>query len=70
VVKNTNQVMNLQLMKKKIKELLHLLAEKGIDQPYLLQVEKWAILNMDDIEELSNHFEWIVHRAQSKSEQQ
>ncbi|WP_156103190.1 hypothetical protein [Caldibacillus thermoamylovorans] len=57
-------------MKKKIKELLHLLAEKGIDQPYLLQVEKWAILNMDDIEELSNHFEWIVHRAQSKSEQQ
>lgn len=35
----------------------------GIEEPYILQYEKWKLLNKQDLLELSNHFEWVVNKA-------
>lgn len=50
----------------KVQDLLNIFAEKGISEPYILQLEKWAILDHDDILELGNHFEWVVHRRRNE----
>lgn len=49
-----------------VQETLNIFAKKGINKPYILQPEKWSILNPDDIMELSNHFEWVVHKSKSR----
>lgn len=38
----------------------------GFEQPYILQLDKWELLNKADFQELSNHFEWIVNKAKKK----
>lgn len=48
---------------KKLQDLLNILADKGINKPYFLQLEKWSTLNYDDIMELCHHFEWVVHKS-------
>jgi len=40
--------------------------KKGINEPYILDVDKWSMLTTDDLVELSNHFEWVVHKAKMR----
>ncbi|MFC4023538.1 helix-turn-helix domain-containing protein [Oceanobacillus longus] len=47
----------------KIEQLLNYFKNAGIEEPYFLQLEKWAKLDEEDLREITNHFEWIVHRA-------
>ena len=47
----------------KIEQLINYFKNAGIEEPYFLQLEKWAKLNEEDLREITNHFEWIVHRA-------
>lgn len=51
---------------KNIKELIHYLKSKGIDKPYILQIDKWLQLSREDLIELHNHFEWVVNKAKTK----
>ncbi|MFS0645918.1 helix-turn-helix domain-containing protein [Siminovitchia sp. 179-K 8D1 HS] len=53
---------------KNIKELIHYLKSKGIDEPYILQIDKWIQLSREDLIELHNHFEWVVNKAKSQNE--
>ncbi|GGB48210.1 hypothetical protein GCM10011409_27200 [Lentibacillus populi] len=48
---------------KKMQELLNIITEKGIHKPHFLQVENWSVLDKEDIWEIDNHFEWVVHKA-------
>ncbi|KKE79874.1 hypothetical protein WH51_05195 [Bacilli bacterium VT-13-104] len=43
------------------------LTEKGLKNPSFLQVENWHVLDFDDMKEIDNHFEWVVHRAKSRN---
>jgi len=40
--------------------------KNGITEPYILDSEKWAVLSKDDLVELSNHFDWVVYKAEMK----
>lgn len=59
---NTEDLSNVQ----KVQDLLKIFSEKGINDPYILQLEKWSVLDHDDIKELHNHFEWVVHRSRNE----
>ncbi|MDQ0175379.1 helix-turn-helix domain-containing protein [Bacillus chungangensis] len=43
------------------------LMDKGI-KPYFLQDEKWKLLSEADIQELENHFEWVVKKAEMRAD--
>lgn len=43
------------------------LMDKGI-KPYFLQDEKWKLLSEADIQELENHFEWVVNKAEMRAD--
>ncbi len=45
-----------------VRELL----DKGMENPYFLQPEKWKLLSEDDIKEIENHFEWVVKKAEMR----
>lgn len=50
----------------KVQDLIDSLTEKGLKNPSFLQVENWHVLDFDDMKEIDNHFEWVVHRAKSR----
>ncbi|MEN1968877.1 helix-turn-helix transcriptional regulator [Lentibacillus sp. N15] len=50
----------------KVQNLLEIFAEKGIKQPYILQLEKWSILSQEEMLEINNHFEWVVYKSKNK----
>lgn len=43
------------------------LMDKGI-KPYFLQDKKWKLLSEADIQELENHFEWVVKKAEMRAD--
>lgn len=49
-----------------LREVLQVFAEKEISNPYILQPEKWSILNNQEIKTLESHFEWMVDNAKAK----
>lgn len=48
------------------KTILKHFNEQGFDKPFIIDHEKWIILNKRDLEELSNHFEWVVTKARDR----
>jgi len=49
-----------------IKKIVNHFEKYGIDNPFILEHEKWLILNKKELEELSNHFKWVVVKAEGK----
>lgn len=43
--------------------MIELFKEKGLKHPYILQLDKWEELSQEDLQELTNHFNWVVHKA-------
>lgn len=39
-----------------MKEGIELFKEKGLEDPFVLQLEKWEELSQEDLQELTNHF--------------
>ena len=54
---------NLEIEETRLKEVIKLFKEKGIENPFILQLEKWEELSQEDLQELTNHFNWVVHKA-------
>ncbi|WP_373893827.1 helix-turn-helix domain-containing protein [Virgibacillus sp. CBA3643] len=50
-----------------LQEVLRYFRNNGIEEPYILQRGKWSILSYEDLIELEDHFEWIVHKAKERS---
>jgi|SRR5699024_429439 len=50
----------------KLQTVIDYFINAGIDKPYFLQLEKWRSLNKCDLMEISNHFEWVVHKARAQ----
>jgi HTH-type transcriptional regulator, competence development regulator len=44
-----------------------LIKEYGIEQMGFFDIEKWKSLSEEEIEEIINHFEWVVHKAKEKN---
>lgn len=57
---------NLMPNEQKLKEIIKHFLNRGIDQPYFMQLDKWSILSDDDLKEVSNHFEWVVEKAKAR----
>ncbi|MED3642419.1 hypothetical protein P5F75_02985 [Caldifermentibacillus hisashii] len=49
-----------------MKEVIELFKEKGLEDPFILQLEKWEKLSQEDLQELTNHFNWVVYKARQK----
>lgn len=49
-----------------IQDLLNIIRKKGFKKPNFLQIENWSVLSNEDIKEVENHFEWVVHKARSR----
>ncbi|WP_066190810.1 helix-turn-helix domain-containing protein [Gracilibacillus timonensis] len=49
-----------------LREVIQVFTEKEISNPYILQPDKWAILNNQEIQTLESHFEWMVDNAKSR----
>jgi len=50
---------------KKLQTVIDYFRNAGINDPYFLQLEKWRLLNKNDLREISNHFEWMVDKART-----
>lgn len=50
----------------KLNKLISYFHKAGFDYPYFLQLDKWKLLNEKDLQELSNHFEWVVDKARGR----
>lgn len=55
-----------QIEETKLKEVIELFKEKGLEDPFILQLEKWEELSQEDLQELTNHFNWVVYKAKQK----
>lgn len=42
------------------------LSKKGIENPNILQVEKWSILTLEEILEITEHFNKVYHKAKGR----
>lgn len=51
---------------KSIEEILNHFNTKGVENPYILDKEKWLILRESDLVELTNHFDWVVTKARKE----
>lgn len=47
--------------------IMHILEKYNITNFSLLDLEKWETLSEKDIEEINNHFEWTVEKAEQKN---
>lgn len=47
-------------------EVNKLVKEFGIESFGFFDIEKWKNLTPEDVEELRRHFEWVVHKAQER----
>lgn len=57
---------DLETINQFIKETSISYNEIGIKKPYILQFEEWSILEYEDLKELHDHFEWVVHKAKTR----
>lgn len=51
---------------KSFEKLIRVFQENGIKNPYIFELEKWEVLNADDIQYLQKNFEWVVHNAKTR----
>ncbi|MED3642439.1 helix-turn-helix transcriptional regulator [Caldifermentibacillus hisashii] len=54
---------NIETEESQLTEVIELFKEKGLKHPYILQLDKWEELSQEDLQELTNHFNWVVHKA-------
>lgn len=54
--------------RKKVQNLLEIFIKNGMEQSLISQPEKWSILSYNDILEINNHFEWVVHKSKKRQE--
>lgn len=55
-----------QTEESRLLEVVNLFREKGFEEPYILQLEKWEKLSREDLQELTNHFNWVVYKAEQE----
>ena len=48
-------------------EIMHILEKYNITNFSLLDLEKWEALSEKDIDEINNHFEWTVEKAERRN---
>lgn len=51
-------------------EIQHILEKYNITNFNLLDVEIWKTFSKEDIEEINNHFEWMVEKAKRRKRKQ
>lgn len=47
-----------------LQELQRIFNDHNIKDPYILEIEKWSELTMEDLQDLQKHFEFVVYRRQ------
>lgn len=53
-------------LNKNIQEVVTLFQENGISKPYITEINKWRSLSKEDLKELTDHFNWVVYKAEKE----